>query len=69
MEPLVRTELVEVTKRVIVPVPKELTEPCLVTVPPLDGRLNYGDVVTYAVEVLGTLESCNKKLQVIRGLK
>ena len=68
-QPLVQTELVEVTKRVIVPVPSELTEPCKVRVPSLDKELTYGDVVTYSVEVLGTLEECNLKLEKIRGLQ
>ena len=68
MPPVVQTEIVKETVRVVVPVPKELTEPCLVRVLPLDNKLTYGDVVTYSVEVLGTLEECNQKLESIRKL-
>ena len=64
-----QTEIVTETVRVVVPVPKELTEPCLVRVLPLDNKLTYGDVVTYSVEVLGTLEICNEQLEKIRGLQ
>lgn len=67
-EPLIRTEIVEVPIRVLVPIPLELTDPCGDSLYLPDNELTYGDVVTYAVQLQGVVEICNKQLTIIREL-
>ena len=65
-QPLVRTEIVEVPIRVLVPVPLEMTERCNIPALPSNKAVTYGDIITHLVEVYGTVEECNAKLQAIR---
>lgn len=65
-----RTEVKTVSRLEFTPVPPELTELCLVPMPPLqpNGRMAIADGPTYAAEVLGILEECNTKLLKIERL-
>lgn len=69
-QPVPRTELVTVSKLEMVPVPPELTAPCLVPMPPLDDQqlLQYEVLPEYLVEVLGIVEQCNSQLNKIKDL-
>ena len=63
-----RTEVTEVKVKVYVPLPEELTAPCLV--PVIEGDvITYGDLVDITLETMGTVESCNEQLEAIRKLQ
>ena len=67
-----RTEIVTVPKPYMVKIPTELTERCRVSDSldaDSDNVITYGDVVSYSVELLGTVEECNEKLDAIRELQ
>lgn len=63
--PEIRTEVVEVTVREYVAIPKELTEPCQ-THPAREQT--YGEAIRVANARLASLVECNARLRAIRDL-